>query len=368
MNNYIRHMFPGANTSMGFYSFFRYILPQDEARRIVCLKGGPGTGKSSIMKKLSAYFYSNGYNIEHHHCSSDSESLDAILIKELKIAVLDGTSPHMVDPITPGAVDEILNLGQCWNEDGIKNHKVEIMDIAKTLSENYKRIYRYLRSAKEIHEDWSSFNLQSMDSNKLLTFKEDLKSKVLKGTDIGVLGKDRHLFATGITPQGIVTYIESLTNGYENVYVINGGPGFGKSETLKYILEESLKRGLYVEVFHDPFISERIEHLFIPELSTAIVTSNEINKKQIKGNEIYMEELCNTKYLNSVSNEIEYNKTLFYSMVEKALSILKNNKALHDDLEKFYIQNMYFNKLDSLGNELVDKFHKYEKEYKNEIK
>lgn len=361
MNNYIRHVFPGANTSMGFYSYFRYILPQEEARRIVCLKGGPGTGKSSIMKKLSGYFYDKSYNIEHHHCSSDSESLDAVVIKELKIAVLDGTSPHIVDPITPGAVDEILNLGDCWNEEGINANKYEIMVITKTLSENYRRIYRYLRAAKEIHEDWGSFNAKAMDKNKLLLFKEDLKNKVLKGQDISTLGKDRHLFATGITPQGIVTYIESLINGYDNVYVINGGPGMGKTETLKYILEESLKRGLYVEVFHDPFTLERIEHLFIPELSTCIVTSNEINGKQISGSEIYMEELCNKNYLNSSSNEMEYNKTLFYSMIDKALSLLKINKAIHDDLEKFYIENMNFDKLNSLRDELLDKFSKYEK-------
>ena len=46
------NLFPGSNTSKGFYSFYRYILTQDNANRILCLKGGPGTGKSSLMKKV----------------------------------------------------------------------------------------------------------------------------------------------------------------------------------------------------------------------------------------------------------------------------------------------------------------------------
>ena len=52
MTGKIRKMFPGGNTANGFYSFFDYIIPQD-VNRIFCLKGGPGVGKSSFMKKIS---------------------------------------------------------------------------------------------------------------------------------------------------------------------------------------------------------------------------------------------------------------------------------------------------------------------------
>ena len=127
----IRHLFPGNNTAQGFFSFYRYILPQEQAKRIFCLKGGPGTGKSSFMKKLGNHFYNLGYNIEFHHCSSDPNSLDGIVIKELNVAVLDGTSPHVVDPIHPGAVDEVINLGDAFNTDLLESHKNEIMLVTK---------------------------------------------------------------------------------------------------------------------------------------------------------------------------------------------------------------------------------------------
>ena len=44
MKGKIRKIFPGANTSNGFYSYFDYIIPKD-VKRIFCLKGGPGVGK-----------------------------------------------------------------------------------------------------------------------------------------------------------------------------------------------------------------------------------------------------------------------------------------------------------------------------------
>ena len=47
-----RHMFPGGNTSKGFFSYYDFVLPQEKAKRILILKGGPGVGKSSFMRKL----------------------------------------------------------------------------------------------------------------------------------------------------------------------------------------------------------------------------------------------------------------------------------------------------------------------------
>lgn len=66
-----------------------------------------------------------GYNLEYMHCSSDSESLDGIVIPAKKVALLDGTAPHVVDPKNPGAVDEIINLGDFWDEEGIRKIRIK---------------------------------------------------------------------------------------------------------------------------------------------------------------------------------------------------------------------------------------------------
>lgn len=97
MSGTVKHYFPGGNTSKGFYSLYRYIMPQNQAKRIFCIKGGPGTGKSFLMKKIGNQYLKKGYDIEYHHCSSDNDSLDGVVIKDLNIVFLDGTSPHVVD-------------------------------------------------------------------------------------------------------------------------------------------------------------------------------------------------------------------------------------------------------------------------------
>lgn len=360
-------LFPGGNTSKGFYSFYRYILSQEEARRIICIKGGPGTGKSSLMKKVSAYFNEKGYDIEYHHCSSDNNSLDGIVIKGLNVAILDGTSPHVVDPVHPGAVDEILNLGDCWEEEGFKKFRKNIMDISKEVGKTFRRAYRFIGAAKAVHDDISSFNREAVNPVKLNNLKDELKDKIFK-TSLNGYGNDRHLFATAFTPAGIVTYADSLLKDYEKIYVLNGDPGTGKTEVLDFLSKEALKRGYFVQIFHDPLIPERIEHIFIPEISTAVITSNEINKKKFEGNQIFMDNILNFNILNKNREEVKQDLETFYTLLDKGLEIIASAKALHDKMETYYIPNMNFEKINKITEKIIDRFLNYEKDYLSEKK
>lgn len=357
-----RHFFPGGNTSKGFYSFYRYILSQDEARRIICIKGGPGTGKSSLMKKVAKIFLEKGYEVEHHHCSSDNNSLDGVVVKGLNIALLDGTAPHVVDPMNPGAVDEILNMGQCWNEEGFKDYRSLIMDTNKKVGKTFKRAYRFFAAAKDIYEDWYTFNSEALSLNKINLLKEELKNEILTN-NISKLGFDRHLFATAFTPNGIVTYINNLIEGFQKVYVLKGGPGTGKTKVLQYLYEEANRRGYYVEVFHTPLTPERIEHVLIPELGVAIVTSNEINNLNLEGKVYDMNNLLNQGLLEKNKADIEDVKETFYMLLNKGLACIKCAKTLHDELETGFIPNMNFEKVNEVSEEIIQRLLKYEEEY-----
>lgn len=90
----VKKVFPGGNTAKGFYSYYDNIIGMD-ATRLFIIKGGPGVGKSSFMKKIANEMLERGYDIEFHQCSSDNNSVDGIVIPALKIAMIDGTAPHV---------------------------------------------------------------------------------------------------------------------------------------------------------------------------------------------------------------------------------------------------------------------------------
>ena len=89
--------FPGNNTPDGYYSFFNNIIPWKKAKRIIIIKGGPGVGKSTMIRNITNKLVERGLDIELLHCTADSNSLDGLIVRDHNIAVVDGTSPHMID-------------------------------------------------------------------------------------------------------------------------------------------------------------------------------------------------------------------------------------------------------------------------------
>lgn len=85
--------FLGANTPQGFVSRFDQLADVDEGWRAFIIKGGPGSGKSTMMKK-TAQRLEDDDALEMIHCSSDVDSLDGVISPKYKISIADGTPPH----------------------------------------------------------------------------------------------------------------------------------------------------------------------------------------------------------------------------------------------------------------------------------
>ena len=111
MDKAFEKYFLGANSGEGFVSHFGDSYNCFDGWRAFIIKGGPGTGKSSFMKYIAVNAADRGYEAVLCPCSSDPDSLDGLIIKDLKTVIIDGTAPHTVEPVYPGACEEIINLG-----------------------------------------------------------------------------------------------------------------------------------------------------------------------------------------------------------------------------------------------------------------
>ena len=104
--------FLGANTKDGFSSLYGDFPPNGAYLHI--LKGGPGTGKSSLMRAIAAAAEERDLAVERVLCSGDPDSLDGVYIPALKQAWADGTAPHVLEPGLFGVTGEYLDLTGFW--------------------------------------------------------------------------------------------------------------------------------------------------------------------------------------------------------------------------------------------------------------
>ena len=118
--------FLGANAPTGFYSLYDQLIDPATAEDIFILKGGPGCGKSSLMRRVGRAMEEHGLAVEYILCSGDPDSLDAVVIPALNAAIVDGTAPHVVEPLCPGVVERYVNLGACYDRAALGPLREEI--------------------------------------------------------------------------------------------------------------------------------------------------------------------------------------------------------------------------------------------------
>lgn len=355
MEGIVRKLFPGGNTSIGSYPLFEYIIPEN-VNKIFCLKGGPGVGKSSMMKKISKEFIEKGYDVELFYCTSDPSSLDGIVIKDLGAVFLDGTAPHIVDPKNPGAIDEIINLGEYWNLKGIEQNREEIVACNKDISNSFKRAYKFLSAAEPIYRDIEEKYSDCMDFGKVNLLTSNLIEEIFKDIKSSDVYKPiRHLFGTAITPIGHIDYADSMLVNAKKVYYLSGEIGTGKTTLLKKVSEKAVEKGMSVEVYHYPLIPEKIETVLIKDLGIAITTSSIFKDEETIDLNKFVDEIKLSPY----KEEVKFDKKLLDELINYAILNLKRAKSKHDIIESYYVPNMRFDDIDKLKDELISRILTY---------
>lgn len=271
------HFFPGANSRHGFYSLFEHIGGRDAGATYV-LKGGPGVGKSTFMKRAASALSDHGYTVEYHWCASDSESLDAVHVPRLGASIIDGTSPHVVEPGNPGVTGFLINLGEHWDEDALGASSKSIKSLKAAVDDHFGTAHARLAAAgacsrarnrilakQGVYEEAAIDRDARRIANELLSHRDAAEAP---GSH-----PERHLFLSAITPQGGVTYAESLARSAETCWVVRDDTSHLSHRLISEVLHAARAHSQPCWVFRCGLDPDKFEHCWLPSLNTALVTT-----------------------------------------------------------------------------------------------
>lgn len=348
MNEMSVRTFLSANSPTGFWSLYPELLKD---KKTYIIKGGPGTGKSSLMKKVAATAYRSGFFTEYIYCSSDPQSLDAVYIPELNTVVCDGTAPHTSDPAYAGSEGGIVNVGQCWDEKKLIAAKDDIRGFSDKIKKSYDRAYRYLLASSSAYSDVKKIASQYINKEKLQRFISDFTAVIPHKEGCKPAQKR---FLSSFSPEGFLTFKDTVYSA-EKVYIINDRYSIASS-----VLEACTNAASAYDkyVFYDPLSPSDILHLLIPDLGIAIVTENIFtgfepqNTRRINFSRFLNEDISIEK------NKIKFAQKLAKICAEEAINSITHAKRLHDDLEEIYISAMDFNGVGKITDDLISRIFK----------
>lgn len=326
--------FVTANGYHGFRSYYGEAYRSDAFTRIFVLKGGPGTGKSRLMREVAEAAANMGAAVDCIYCSSDPTSLDGVIANagDKRVAILDGTAPHTRCTPLPGVVDEILNLGEFWNPFALLLEKERISELSKKKSSAFALAYRYLSIAGTAMETALATAREALDKQKLHAF---LLRRLKKATK--TCFSETRILTDSIGMRGRV-HLETMEDranltvpvgsryGFDYLFFENAREILKKSEFSYTLIESPRDRGLFDGIYLEKdgvlLLSDRLAKEKVPPINPQrFFFQNPLTKK--KGD---------IKRMLSTAEEME----------NQAINAFKSAGESHFALEEIYINAMDF--------------------------
>ena len=347
--------FLGSSGKEGFFSCFSQISPKIDGQYTYIIKGGPGTGKSTLMRRIADELERRDLACERIYCSSDPDSLDGIIIPSLRVSIADGTAPHTLDPEYPGAAGEIINLGECWNKQMLYENRKKIIELTDKNKDCHRRSRRFIESAFSIFGDGEKICRESLDEEKLMRYASRLAGRFFKKPS-GRIGLEKIRMFDAITPKGYYFMSETVNELCDRIIVFEDDFGVAASKVIGEIRTYALANGF--SVISSPSISNEkaIRHIIIKELSLGFFTADKLCELGIiPTKNVSLKRFYSSTEISSHRARLAFSRKAARELIDEAVCALKMAKNIHDDLENCYKEAMDFEKTKKISDELTEK-------------
>lgn len=341
-----KHYFAGGNTLNGFINLYNNIAGKHDRNRLYIIKGGSGVGKSTLLRKVAKEFIDRDYLVEYYHCTSDISSLDGICIPQFKIAMVDGTNPHIIEPSLVNITDFTIDLSKYIDISQVINKREQVTRILDDKANCFKLAYESIATLGTLYLSNARIIANNINRNKMTELTDTILSKI----DYSSLYTDspRQLFEGAITADGEVYLENTLAN--EKVIYLSGNQQVS-SILLAEIYEQLKYKNAIKEVRYSPISTSSIYGLTIGD---TILT---VNPNTTTVQSINYIELSTNKMLTTLNSNdklaFEYNCTMQEILMNHICEFLTLAQKQHQLIELVYTPAVNFAPINYLTNELI---------------
>lgn len=254
-----------------------------------------------------------------------------------------------MEPRYPAAADRYVNLGQFYDVAALKKSRADIVHCTDAVSAAYQRGYRALGAARQMSDSASALMREGLDAGKLLRRTDGIIGRELRGKGGG--GEDVLRFLGSLTCQGPVWRFDSVQTLCPKIYQLQDAYGLA-APMLQRLHAAASARGFRAVICPDPEHPELIQHLLLPELGLAFVTSREgMAYTGPAYRRVRLDAMVDTACAKRFKARVRFSARVAAALRDEGLDALREAKAAHDQLEEVYHPHVDFAGVQQLAEE-----------------
>ena len=315
------------------------------------LKGGPGTGKSTLMKKLAAAF--SGEQISVYHCASDPRSLDAVVFEDRKLFVADATAPHEMSTPLPFVSGELVDLAAGLSAPHLAETAGAVRSLYAQNQAAHMQARKGLSGIGAMEDMIAQIGTAALMKEKLSGYAARL-AKRLFGSKTGSSGGILRRQCAAVTPQGRLTFCPA---DYD-ILVLSDPCRAAAQTLLQMLAEKAAGLGKCCETTVSQTQTDRpVTHLIVPEQKLVILTEPDQADPELRkpAAVLKLQRFYDAELLRKQRTLVRFCAKTADALQAQTVAILADALRVHDELEACYIGALNPAYLDQVTAELIGK-------------
>ena len=275
----VRHYFAEGMTTRGYISLLPNMMPSWQ--RVYVLLGGPGTGKSTLIKVIGLELLDRGYGVDFLRSVRDPDSMAGFIMPQMGVAMLDAMEVSPLRWRAPGVVEKFIDFSIFCDELKLEKQHSQILIIENRLQELQTSLEEELAAElgslignkapklKMEQEDisWILGNSAHVKIKKEHTGPWPLAENALKLLQKSVIIP---YFLHGLTVEGWLNLAPHFLTDFDQIRL----EGEETLDALDWVLREAQQLGQMIEIVLHPLNPDEVIGIVFPERHLAIWQGN----------------------------------------------------------------------------------------------
>jgi hypothetical protein len=314
------------------------------------LKGGPGTGKSTLLKKIAVAFPDEPVSL--YHCASDPQSLDAVVLETRGVYIADATAPHEAGTPLPCVTGELVDLGAGLDAELLQESAAEIKRCYQENCALHLQARKGFAGIAAMEAQTDAVGAAALDAEKLRRFAERLAGRLFpkRQTQPGVL---LHRQRIAVTPKGRLAFLPPE----HDLILLRDGIGTASAELLRLLAEAAAVRGLRCEVTQSLTLPDRpLVLICLPAQKLTIVMEHALpaDAAAAPASVIRMQRFYSSETLRRQRTLLRFCRKTAEAAEARTSALLAEALQVHDELEAYYIRALQRPFLDQVTADLIE--------------